>query len=211
MPGLIKECDVVLGFVFTQDGRSRVGHIERLVLGDHVIQPDIAVANPRATGGLPGQPVYTKSVVAVLQGVRWSTLPNESITLNACISIANRQTLGAIPLAAKTPVAIAFGVYEWDNVANTYYTSFMTKEGTVPSIVKPGSPAATVGYDEFRPVYGLVKPINVKIGAVAETAPVHHFALELILDPIVAPAPQKLQIQSSNTNKLVKGWGLPQM
>ena len=204
---LVKECDVGQGYNFDKNNRHTFGYINTLVIGDANIAPDIRIVLPTAT---------TKSVVSVLGKASWSTLPNASITFQGRVSAPNMQRLTTLisQNPSKTIVTLSFVVYEYDLVNQVYFTCFKSYKGQVPSGLptQPGlSPDPTA-----PPIYGRISivggVIGLKINSTPERDPagIKNHALELTLAPTVAAAAQQIQIQTSNTNKIIKAWGLPQ-
>ena len=227
----VASCDIGQGYNFKQDEHQTFGYINSLAIGENDIAPDIKVVEPSilnaastnntttpTTTNTSG--VFNKPVVAVLEEVSWSTLPNENITFKGRISVANSQQLNMILMQSlkQVVVTISFVVYKYDLVNQKYFTNFMSYAGTAPSSVKTSNPGDTgFGIDATKPIYALLgktssTAFGIKLGSKAEEDPIgiKNYTLELTLAPPIAKAPQQIIIQTSATIKLVQPWGLPQ-
>ncbi len=207
MASLEKTCDVGEGFNPRPDVHATVGHLQSLTIGDTVIAADLRV--PR-----PGSPTPV-AVTGVLSAVTWADMaPTTPIELVADVSAANRQMIAAATLAgsAKALVRVAFVVYEYDRVAGATYTSFRSYLGSEPRSTRPGSPSSGPAAQDARPIYGVVRAGDVEVDATPSGAvpglPTHRFLLRL--NPMPAPQAQQLLVQTSTTNKMIRGFGLPQ-
>jgi hypothetical protein len=223
-----KECDIGQGYNFKQDEHHTFGYITMLAIGDNNIAPDIkvvdptALTKPKATGTAntaDTSGIFTVPVVSVLSNVTWSTLPNENIVLQSRISVANGQQLKMLLMQSlkKVNVTVSFVIYEYDLVNQTYFTSFKSYQGTAPAGVVIPAPNTGSIKDMSAQIYALLgktsgTEFGLKIGSKVEEEPlgIRNYTLELTLAPPIASGPQKLQIQTSSTVKLIQPWGLPQ-
>lgn len=229
-----KECNLGQGFNFKQDEQYNLGFINTLVIGDANIAPDIKVAEPGtnkkfdskskgAAGGMEtdSSSIFTKPVVAVLGNISWTTQPTDPIKFEACrVSVANMQMISMLTMQtlSKVVVRLSFVIYEYDRVHNAYYVSFCSYEGTAPSVAGPAAPDDSGWGVESgaKPIYGLIARDGNALGLTVNTTPAddipglitHEF--NLTVAPTVAKATQKIKMQTSNTNKIIKGFGLPQ-
>jgi len=239
MPEFSKECDKDQGFDFKQEEHKTFGYINTLVIGEVEIAPDIKVPEPSAdsgvkikssgAGGAAGDDagttgIFKKPVVGVLKKAEWSTKPTDTIKFEGLLSTSNMQVISMLTMMSlsKITVRFSFVIYEYDPVANVYYPSFCSKAGSAPTNV---APAESKGLDGFgtdpnaKPIYGVLGKdgpdgafqLSVTT-AISGDAPlgmkVHDFILHVA--PPTAKATQEIKIQTSNGNKIVKGWGLPQ-
>jgi hypothetical protein len=222
---LVKECSVERGFNFVAGGHERLGYVSSLTLGNTSIPADLRVAEEGTllgtrSGGpiLPGGEtagIYSRSVVAVLAQVSWSTLPTAPIEFTARVSVANRHMIGVLAQSAGTTivVSLAWSVYEFDLVAGAYYPSFFSYKGTAPATAP--KPAPVVG-SAAQPIFGVVRKVSGVFAVSVDPAPatdvpgiVNH-VFRMTLSPMVAVSPQQLMIQTSKSNKVIKAFGLPQ-
>lgn len=228
-----KEMDIGQGYNFKQDEHHTFGYINAWVIGKNNIAPDIKVVEPTSlaqlgsnagtTGALAADTsgIFNKPVVAVLNNVTWSTLPNENITFQGRISVANMQQLSMLLMQSLKEVvlSLSFVVYEYDLVNQVYFTSFKSHKGTAPNGAGPAAQdGGGFGKDTAtEPIYALLgktsgTEFGIKIGPKAEEDPlgIKNHTLELTLAPPIAKAPQQILIQTSEKVKLIQPWGIPQ-
>lgn len=233
-----KDCDKDQGFDFKQDEHKTFGYINTLVIGDVEIPADIKVIEATAdsgikikAGGAGGDSggdsagLFKKPVVAVLKGAQtWNTLPTDTLKFEGLISTSNMQTISMLTMQSLSKIVVHFSfvIYEYDPVANLYFPSFCSKAGSTPTGAAPGKAAGISGFGNDPnaiPIYGVLGKDNptgaFQISAstpISGDAPlglkVHDFKLHVA--PPTAKEPQQIKIQTSNTNKMIKGWGLPQ-
>jgi len=216
-----KQCDIGQGYNFKPDEHHTFGHINTLALGDSNIPSDIKVLDP-ATATSPQPPagpsyldatnIFTYPVAAVLEDVAWSMLPNDNITLKARISPASASLLNALAMQPlkRVIVTLSFAVYQYDPVNSKYFTSFLSYKGvTSPKGGGFGNDGAA------KPISALfaktsATTFGLKVGAAQEDPlGIHNHTVELILAPPIVNTPQQLLIQTSDTLKMIKPWGVP--
>lgn len=206
---LSKECDVGQGYSFKPTGRQAFGYITSWSIGDKVLTPDIKVLAPSASA--PSGAAVSQSVLSVLSGLTWSTLPNENITLQGRISLAAAQQLQMFALQSlkKAVMWVSFVTYEYDPVSQAYFTSVKTNLGVPPSpTVKPPGPINPA----TPPLYALLGGQGFQVAAKVEEDPigVKNHAFTLTLAPPIVPTAEQILIQTSSKTKVVQPWGLPQ-
>ena len=234
-----KECDKDQGFDFKQDEHKTFGYINTLVIGDVEIAPDIKVVEATASSGIKikaggagggngddkgSAGLFTKPVVAVLKTAAWNTLPTDTIKFEGLMSTSNMQVISMLTMQslAKIVIRFSFVIYEYDPVKQVYFPSFCSREGSVPTNAPP---ADSKGLDGFgtdpnaKNIYGILGKdgpdgaFQIKVDPkISGDAPlglkVHDFTLHVA--PPTAKNTQQIKIQTSEANKIVKGWGLPQ-
>jgi hypothetical protein len=194
--------------------------------------PTTAIAPPSSSGAegnstLDSSGVYTKPVVAVLKSAAWSTLPTDTIKFEGLVSTANMQMISMLKMQSLSKIVMNFSfiVYEYDPVHNKYFASFASHKASSkePTGAKPKKAAGT---GDFKPdanaeaakIFGLLGKDSAagafQIDAKTEIsgeAPVglkvHDFLIHVA--PPTATETQQIKIQTSNTNKIIKGFGLP--
>jgi len=234
-----KTCNPGQGFDFKQDEHQTFGYINTLVIGDVEIPADIKVAEATAgsalaikSGGAGGTSetnssnVYTKPVVAVLKSANWSTQPTDTIKFEGLVSTSNMQVISMLRMQSLSKIVMHFSfvIYEYDPVNNLYYPSFCSKaaSGAPPTGAAPKKAAGLGGFGTDAaaiPIYGVLGKDSAagafQISAATDIsgdAPVgmkvHDFVIHVA--PPTAKETQQIKIQTSNTNKIIKGFGLPQ-
>lgn len=234
-----KECDKDQGFDFKQDEHKTFGFINTLVIGDVEIPPDIKVPEPTAGSGLTIKAggagggagdavgttgIFTKPVVGVLKTASWNTLPTDTVKFEGLLSTSNMQVISMLTMQSLSKITIRFSfvVYEYDPVATLYFPSFCSKEGSAPTNTPPAKSSGLDGFGtdpNAKPIFGVLGKdgpdgafqlkVDPKISGDAPLGvKVHDFTLHV--SPPTAKATQQIKIQTSNTNKIIKGWGLPQ-
>ncbi len=233
-----KTCDKDQGFDFKQDEHKTFGYINTLVIGDVEIQPDLKVVEASADSGVKIKAggagsasgddkgttgVFTKPVVAVLKSASWNTLPTDTIKFEGLVSTSNMQTISMLTMQslAKIVIRFSFVIYEYDPVKQVYFPSFCSREGSAPTNTPPAaSKGLSFGTDpNAKPIFGILGKDGPEgafqlkvVPDISGDAPlglkVHDMTLHVA--PPTAKATQQIKIQTSNDNKIVKGWGLPQ-
>ena len=202
---LAKTCDIGQGYNFKPDEHHTFGYLTRLIIGDNQVAPDIRIDASPIAASLP-------AVVAVLESVIWSTLPNENIVFKARVSVANMQMLNLLAMQGlkNVVVKIGFTIHEYDAIDQVYYPGFQSHAGTAPSGASkaPASDPPLL----FAKFGKTASDPGLRVGSGPEEDPlgiVNH-VLDLTLAPPTARYPQQILIQTSAKVKMVKPWGIPQ-
>lgn len=229
-----KECNVEQGFNFRQDEHHTFGYINGLVIGDSVLAPDLKVAEPTGrsgmkfsnagAGGTSGSEfsnIFTKPVAVVLSKAKWNTAPTDIIEFEGRVSAANMQLVSMLRMQAlaKIIIQLSFVIYEYDPVNNDYFDCFSSLKGFDPIGTKPAKVEGAFGPDKsasFRPINGLLAKEGQVFQLTVEHKPSEdgvpgqrNYNFTIKVAPCIAQDTQQIKMQTSVTNKLVKGFGLP--
>jgi hypothetical protein len=218
MATLTKDCDLAQGYSPSPDGKQPYGYILSLTIGNVVLPADVVIMQAYPKSGVPPRPgsSTTRSAFGVLDLANWvDTAPTQPIDFTARISAANRQRIASMVLSQlpKVVVSIDFVVNEYDRVVAQYYTSFKSYSGTLPSGV---SSTATIGASSASPIYGVLAVVDGAVAVNLGSTPQQdlpgftNYAMTMRLAPPVTSTTQKILVQTSPTNKIIRPWGLPQ-
>lgn len=226
-----RECDVGQGFNFKQDEHYTFGYITGLVIGESSLSPDFMVVDPTTVPAPPkaaklgegaevkSQGIFSKPVVGVLASATWANVQaTDMIDFTGRISVTNMQLITNLTMQsmAKVAVRIAFVVFEYDLVANSYYPSFSSYEGSELIGFKPDPVSGGWGQNtSVKEIYGILGKDGNNFKLKASVKPAddppgflnHEF--EISVAPTASEAVQQIQIQTSVVNKMIKPWGLP--
>lgn len=227
-----KICDVGQGLSFKQDEHFTFGYITALAIGDTTLKADFKVADPLAKpqpveskgtlggGGADTSGILTKAVVAVLEKVTWNTEPTGMIEFEGRVTPANMQAIYSLTMQGLSKLVVQFGfvVFEYDYVHNRYYTAYATNKASKPSGQQPTGVGA-IGFGSASnvvPIFGLLAKEGNSIKLTAEQKMAddppgfRNHAFTLAVAATAASQVQQIRAQTSDTNKMIKPWGLPQ-
>jgi len=213
---LILVCDPGQACHFSPTGRVQFGYLNALSISEHVLAPDILVAEPLVDQRTsePGTPsVFQKSVVGVLEKVSWpSGRRSDSLSLVMLVSCKNSAILEMfLRQQQQTGSALAeFGliVYSWDYQHDGFYVRFCTHTGSGSSSGAAGGGFASDARARGRTLQAVYQSGNVEENPVEDQSlGAILFRIELSLCPTARE--QKFRIATSQSGNALLSWGEP--
>lgn len=176
------------GFNINPDVKLKVGHLNKIKIGDTQLKTDLEVPDPEDTSKM-------KKVVGVLTSIVWTGDRSEPIFFEGYTSASNRIEIKKL-LWEKMPkinCKLDWVAYEYDTIADPpkYFKCFYSDKELETTVVKDASGEALLSIEESP-------------SAVVSTPEVYGFTFYVTSES----KKQEIKVDLSSTAKTVQEWGI---